>query len=81
MRCSALLQTLDAKKGSPDVPHRLTILRLFAKHASQHTLLPERHGVPRSAEEIWRDAVEEMYRHCKVNNLCEVWAYLCISGM
>ena len=58
------------------LPHRLTILRLFAKHASQHTLLPERHGVPRSAEEIWRDAVEEMYRHCKANNLCEVWAYL-----
>ncbi|RDX44376.1 hypothetical protein OH76DRAFT_1487106 [Lentinus brumalis] len=58
------------------LPHRLTILRLFAKHASQHTLLPERHGLPRSAEEIWRDAVEEMYRHCKANNLCEVWAYL-----
>ncbi len=40
------------------LPHRLTILRLFAKHASQHSLLPERHGVPRNAEEIWRDAVE-----------------------
>lgn len=58
------------------LPHRLPILRLFAKHASQHTLLPERHGQPRSAEEIYRDAVEEMYRHCKANNLCEVWAYV-----
>ncbi|KAH9893349.1 hypothetical protein C8Q73DRAFT_648362, partial [Cubamyces lactineus] len=56
--------------------HRLPILRLFAKHASQHSLLPERHGKQRSTEDIYRDAVEEMYRHCKLNNLCEVWAYL-----
>ncbi|KAI0324630.1 hypothetical protein GY45DRAFT_1262496, partial [Cubamyces sp. BRFM 1775] len=56
--------------------HRLPILRLFAKHASQHSLLPERHGESRTAEEIYRDAVSEMYRHCKTNNLTEVWAYL-----
>ncbi|KAI9067852.1 hypothetical protein FKP32DRAFT_1600894 [Trametes sanguinea] len=56
--------------------HRLSILRLFAKHACQHPLLPERHGTARSAEDIYRDAVEEMYRHCKSNHLREVWAYL-----
>ncbi|EIW59064.1 uncharacterized protein TRAVEDRAFT_19598 [Trametes versicolor FP-101664 SS1] len=56
--------------------HRLPILRLFTKHACQHPLLPERHGIRRSAEDIYRDAVEEMYRHCKANNLSEVWAYL-----
>lgn len=56
--------------------HRLTILRLFAKHASQHPLLPERHGDTRSAELLRRDAVTEMYRHCEVNRLCKVWAYL-----
>ena len=56
--------------------HRLAILRLFAKHASQHTLLPERHGQPRTCTEIRRDAVTEMYQHCKRNNLREVWAYL-----
>lgn len=56
--------------------HRLSIMRLFAKHASQHSLLPERHGEARSPEQIRRDAVSEMYHHCKANNLCEVWAYL-----
>lgn len=57
-------------------PHRLTILCLFVKHASQHPLLPERHGDTHSAELLRRDAVTEMYRHCEVNRLCKVWAYL-----
>lgn len=56
--------------------HRLPIMRLFAKHASQHSLLPERHGQARSAADIRRDAVHEMYQHCVANNLREVWAYL-----
>lgn len=56
--------------------HRLPLLRLFSKHACQHTLLPERHGESRSSEDIYRDAVAEMYRHCKTNRLAEVWAYL-----
>ncbi|KAI0348907.1 hypothetical protein OH77DRAFT_1465898, partial [Trametes cingulata] len=56
--------------------HRLPILRLFAKHACLHPLLPERHGQRRSAEDIYREAVEQMYRHCKNNRLPEVWAYL-----
>ncbi|KAJ3473316.1 hypothetical protein NLI96_g13052 [Meripilus lineatus] len=56
--------------------HRLPIMRLFAKHASQHSLLPERHGQPRTAKEIYRDAVEEMYRHCETNHLRDSWAYL-----
>ncbi|OSC99965.1 hypothetical protein PYCCODRAFT_1342865, partial [Trametes coccinea BRFM310] len=56
--------------------HRLPILRLFAKHASQHPLLPERHGQARTAEDIYRDAVSEMYHHCFANNLREAWAYL-----
>ncbi|KAI0826923.1 hypothetical protein BC628DRAFT_1495368 [Trametes gibbosa] len=56
--------------------HRLPVLRIFTKHACQHPLLPECHGMSRSAEDIYRDAVDEMYRHCKANNLCEVWAYL-----
>ncbi|KAI9056968.1 hypothetical protein FKP32DRAFT_1584478 [Trametes sanguinea] len=56
--------------------HRLPILRLFAKHACQHSLLPERHGQDRTAEDIYRDAVDEMYKHCHTNNLPEVWAYM-----
>ena len=56
--------------------HRLPIMRLFAKHASQHSLLPERHGQARSPAEIRRDAVTEMYFHCQANNLSEAWAYL-----
>ena len=57
-------------------PHRLSLLRLFAKHASQHSLLPERHGQPRTKEQIREDAIREMYNHCHMNRLCEVWAYL-----
>lgn len=56
--------------------HRLPILRLFAKHFCQHTLLPERHGRYRSKHDIRHDAVLEMYTHCVNNNLREVWAYL-----
>lgn len=57
-------------------PHRLPILRLLTKHASQHPLLPERHGKPRTPALIYEDAVREMYQHCELNRLCEVWAYL-----
>ncbi|KAI0370443.1 hypothetical protein BV20DRAFT_1035909 [Pilatotrama ljubarskyi] len=57
-------------------PHCLLLLRLFAKHACQHSLLPERHGKARSAEDICQDAVNEMYHDCYRNNLADVWAYL-----
>jgi len=58
------------------LPHRPPILRLLAKHFCQHPLLPERHGQPRSSDQIYRDAVYEAYLHCKNNHLHEVWAYL-----
>ncbi|KIJ52335.1 hypothetical protein M422DRAFT_83352, partial [Sphaerobolus stellatus SS14] len=56
--------------------HRLSILRLFTKHHAQHPLLPERHGQTRTAEQIYEDAVLEMYTHCTRNRLTEVWAYM-----
>jgi hypothetical protein len=59
--------------------HRLAILRLFARHFNQHSLLPERHGQPRTAAQIYRDAVFEMYIHCKRNHLRDVWAYLWVN--
>ncbi|KAI0669307.1 hypothetical protein C8Q78DRAFT_992915 [Trametes maxima] len=64
------------KSRNPDyqfcpAAHRLPILRLFSKHACLHPLLPERHGEFRTGNEIYRGAVEEMYRHCKANNLRE----------
>lgn len=55
---------------------RKPVLRIYAKTASQHSLLPERHGEARSAGDIHRDAVSEMYYHCRANNLTEVWAYM-----
>jgi len=57
-------------------PHRLPLLRLFAKHHALHPLLPERHGCDRTAEQIRKDCVLEMYSHCTRNNLPEVWAYM-----
>jgi hypothetical protein len=56
--------------------HRLSILRLVCKHFCQHPILRERHGQSRTWQQIHRDAVLEVYYHCKANNLREVWAYL-----
>ncbi|CDO74383.1 hypothetical protein BN946_scf184816.g6 [Trametes cinnabarina] len=56
--------------------HWLPILRLFAKHACQHSLLPERHGQARTANDIYWDAINEMYQHCYINKLPDVWVYL-----
>ena len=66
----------DANYVFCPLSHRLWILRLVCKHFCQHPILPERHGEPRNAQQIHRDAVLEMYYHCKANNLREVWAYL-----
>ena len=66
----------DAKYIFCPPEHCLPILRLFAKHHALHPLLAERHGQPRSPEQIYEDCVLEMYSHCKRNNLCEVWAYM-----
>jgi hypothetical protein len=41
-------------------PHRKQILRYFTKHFCQHPLLPTQDG-PKSAEDIRRDCVYEMY--------------------
>ena len=59
--------------------HRLAIIRLFSKHFCQHSLLPERHGQTRTADEIYRDAVIEMYLHCQRNHLRDVWAYAWVN--
>ena len=53
----------------------LTILQLFAKHALLYSL-PECHRKLQIAIKIWCDSVSEMYTHCWLNNLSEVWAYL-----
>ena len=68
-------------KAPPDyifcpLSHRLPIMRLYAKHASQHPMLPERHGFSRTGDQIWRDAVKEAYTHCEMNRLTEMWGYL-----
>jgi hypothetical protein len=55
--------------------HRASILRLFAKHSSQHTLLPERDAQSRTPNEIRTEAVKEFYMHCKRHHLRDVWAY------
>jgi hypothetical protein len=59
--------------------HRLAIMRIFSKHFCQHPLLPERHGQTRTANQIYRDAVIEMYLHCQRNHLRDVWAYAWVN--
>jgi hypothetical protein len=59
--------------------HRASILRLFAKHSCQHSLLPDRHGQSKTPEEIRTEAVREFYVHCKRHHLRDVWAYAWVN--
>jgi hypothetical protein len=59
--------------------HRASILRLFAKHSCQHSLLPDRHGGSKSSDEIRSEAVKEFYIHCKRHHLRDVWAYAWVN--
>ena len=58
------------------LPHWPPICCLLLKHFCLHPLLPEHHGQPRTSEDIHQDSAYKMYRHCKNNNLHNVWAYL-----
>jgi hypothetical protein len=56
--------------------HRRGGLRLFIRHFCQHPLLPDQRGF-HTAEEIYEQAVKEMYTYCVQRGLAEVWAYIC----
>ncbi|KAI9317366.1 hypothetical protein BDR26DRAFT_885765 [Obelidium mucronatum] len=56
--------------------HRPLIIKLLCKHFCRHSLLPERDGFFVDSRGIWEASVREIYNHCVVNNLREVWAYL-----
>ncbi|KAF8577145.1 hypothetical protein K439DRAFT_1649156 [Ramaria rubella] len=51
--------------------HRLSILRLFARHHTLHSLLPECHGKSCTTDDIYRNSVTDMYTHCERNSLRE----------
>jgi hypothetical protein len=73
----------ESKSGDPlyvfcPAPHRKQILRYFTKHFCQHPLFPTQDG-PKSAEDIRRDCVYEMYIFCRQRGLREVWGYLWTS--
>ncbi|KAJ7764471.1 hypothetical protein B0H14DRAFT_2403339 [Mycena olivaceomarginata] len=59
-------------------PHRKQILRLFTRHFCQHLLFPTENG-SKSASDIRREAVHEMYTFCHIRGLREVWGYLWTS--
>ncbi|KAG8894884.1 hypothetical protein FRB99_000926 [Tulasnella sp. 403] len=56
-------------------PHRAAILWMFTLHFCWHPIFLARLENIKTAEEIRRCAVTEMYMHCKRNGLTEVWAY------
>ncbi|KAH7904127.1 hypothetical protein BJ138DRAFT_980315, partial [Hygrophoropsis aurantiaca] len=60
-------------------PHRKPFFHLFAKHFCQHPAFLDRDGIPRSAPEIRRNAVYEMYQFCHQRGLREVWGYMWVS--
>ncbi|KAJ7464001.1 hypothetical protein FB451DRAFT_1042683 [Mycena latifolia] len=68
--------------GSPYVfcpaPHRRLLLRIFSRHSRQHPLFPTQDG-PKSAEDIRREAVHEMYTFCHQRGLREAWGYFWTS--
>lgn len=51
---------------------------MFSKHFCQHPIFPTRDGL-KSAEDIRREAVYEMYFFCRQRGLQEVWGYLWTS--
>ncbi|CAK5273756.1 unnamed protein product [Mycena citricolor] len=57
-------------------PHRRQLLHLFMRHFCLHPLLPERTRQFRTAQEIRRDSVFEMYKFCFQRGLREVWGYM-----
>ncbi|TDL13629.1 hypothetical protein BD410DRAFT_735091, partial [Rickenella mellea] len=70
----------EEKSKDPDyvfcpAPHRKPILHLFTKHFCQHPLFPDRDGT-HTKEEIYIQAVSEMYQFCYARGLREAWAYL-----
>lgn len=73
--------TTNEKKSKKDFyfcPQALRskIIEILEIHMHWHPLIPNINGYYLSAEEIWREAVYEMYEFCFANNLRNVWAYL-----
>jgi hypothetical protein len=52
------------------------IINLVKKHLHRHPLIPAESGQYLTKEEIYRNAVEEMYNFCKESNLPWLWAYM-----
>lgn len=63
--------------------HCAQLLRLFTKHFCQHPLLPEPNAPGPNhtftSQEIYDNAVSEMYHFCYQRHLREVWAYMWTS--
>ncbi|KAK1221042.1 hypothetical protein PQX77_016154 [Marasmius sp. AFHP31] len=58
-------------------PHRKQLLHIFTKHFCSHPFFSLRiDGRTRSAADIERDSVYEMYEFCHTRGLREVWAYM-----
>lgn len=56
-----------------------TVINLFSNHYNSHTLIPDKNGTSRSAQQIHRDCTREMYSWCRSRNYFRLWAYLWIN--
>jgi hypothetical protein len=56
--------------------YRMTIIEKFRIHFHQHPSIPNVEGSLLTADEIYKGAVNDMYRYCFSNNLSQVWAYM-----
>lgn len=56
-----------------------TVIQMFCRHFNYHSLIPDRNGTFRSAEEIHRECTSEMYFWCKARGFFRLWAYLFVN--
>ena len=66
----------DKKYVFCPAPHRSQVLHMFIRHFCEHPLLPDRLASTRTAEQIYHDAVHDMYKFCHQRGLREVWGYM-----
>ena len=52
-----------------------TVIQMFSRHFNYHSLIPDKNGTFRPAQNIHRECAGEMYHYCKARGFFRLWAY------
>lgn len=61
------------------VQEKDTLLNMVDKHLNAHPFIPDINGTNPSSEEIYRQAVSELYHFCHTHNWYKTWAYMWVN--